>query len=1046
MRSHTAGTSVSRTCWRLDNPFRRNLATGLVSPLLMVLAWLVAAEPLLAASRSAAASGSPLPLVFEENRGQADPRVKFLARGAGYVLFITAAEAVLADRRTGQAVRVHFRGARPDVEIAGLEPLPGRIHYIRGRNYAEWCTGVATYARVAYREAYPGIDAIYKTATGSRFEQEFLVRPDADPAAIRLAFDGVQTVAVDDAGDLVLATAGAPVRLGRPAAYQEIDGVRRAVSAAWSTRGAKEAGFRLGPYDRSHALVIDPVITWATYLGGNGADQAFAIAVDSAGNSYVTGDTDSTNFPTTDGSRLAVGASQTDVFVTKLNPTGQALVYSVYIGGSGTDGGRGIALDPSGNAYVAGFTTSTDFPTGAGAFQPRHGGGTADFPLDGFVLKLGPEGTLIYSTYLGGRGDDVALGIAVDATGRAHVVGGTRSPNFPVANAVQPLLGGGGFDLCGIEPCPRNAFVTRLNAQGMVEYSTFLGGASDAVANAMALDDRGSVYVTGSSGTSFPTTPGSFQPNFAGGSADAFVARIDDNAALGWATYLGGIDIDVGFGIAVDRERRPHVVGSTFSPNFPVTGGDRFAPIDNPVGFMLTLRADGSAIDWSRSTSGRPGTAGEGVFDQARNAGTAEGVAVDEQGRTHLVGSDVVCLSVWDVPATGLGCQLPDPSGVCCGVGVALETRDASGERLSFITFGGDGADGAKDIGRAIAASGSSLWVTGVTYANPFFPASPGTIQSTAPGGVSDAFVVRLEDSVAAPAGSSAEGGGSSGSSKNCLIATAAFGSPLAWEVATLRRFRDRALLTNAPGRLLVRGYYRLSPPLARAVASQPLLAAGVRALLGPVAFGADCAMDRPAVATAFAGGGLAAMVGLAVIRGKRARRIRAAAVICLLLAGALLVVVFALSPRRTVSPAQVATAPVGRIVTAQRPLAAPGTPVAPGRSQTAQTALDFANLVRGKVSVTPLNPFASRGERRFAVTSELIEGILSADGFVVTDPRRARVLGIEAGDTIIRINGYPPTGLVAAITTLQRDPDRAAVVLEIDRGGTRLVQSHRVR
>ena len=241
-----------------------------------------------------------------------------------------------------------------DLEVAGLELLPGRIHYIHGRDHAAWRTGVATYARVAYREAYPGIDAIYKTTTGSRFEQEFLIRRDANPTAIRLAFDGVQKVAVDDTGDLVLTTAGAPVRLGKPVAYQEIDGVRRAVSVAWSTRGSNEASFRLGPYDRSHALVIDPVITWATYLGGSGADQAFAIAVDSAGNSYVTGDTDSINFPTTDGSRLAIGASMTDVFVTKLNPTGTALVYSIYIGGSGTDGGRGIAVDPTGNAYVGG--------------------------------------------------------------------------------------------------------------------------------------------------------------------------------------------------------------------------------------------------------------------------------------------------------------------------------------------------------------------------------------------------------------------------------------------------------------------------------------------------------------------------------------------------------------------------------------------------------------------------------------------------------------------------------------------------------------------
>src|SRR5262245_6503907 len=162
------------------------MPVGVVFPLLMFLAWLVAAEPLLAAPPNSAVSSSSLPLVFEENRGQADPRVKFLARGAGHVLFITTAEAVLADRRTGQAVRMRLRGARPNVEVAGLEPLPGRVHYIRGRDPATWRTGVPTYARVAYREAYTGIDAVYKTATGSRFEQEFLVRADAAPSVIRL--------------------------------------------------------------------------------------------------------------------------------------------------------------------------------------------------------------------------------------------------------------------------------------------------------------------------------------------------------------------------------------------------------------------------------------------------------------------------------------------------------------------------------------------------------------------------------------------------------------------------------------------------------------------------------------------------------------------------------------------------------------------------------------------------------------------------------------------------------------------------------------------
>jgi Beta-propeller repeat len=989
----------------MENRVRRNLAAGVVSPLLLLLASLVAAEPLLAAPPNSAVSSSPLPLVFEENRGQADPRVKFLARGSEYALFVTATEAVLADRQTGHVVHVRLLGARQDAEVTGLEPLPGRVHYIRGRDPATWRTGVPTDARVAYRQAYTGIDAVYKTATGSRFEQEFLVRPDADPSVIRLEFGGVQSLVVDAAGDLVLATEKGQMRLGRPVAYQELNGVRRMVSAAWVTLGSNEAGFRLGSYDRSRTLVIDPVITWATYLGGSGIDQAFGIAVDSAGNSYVTGDTASFDFPTTDTSH----SISTDVFVTKLNATGQTLVYSVRIGGGGTDAGRAIAIDPSGNAYVAGFTTSTDFPITPGAFQSQHAGGCAftdcEF-LDAFVLKLDPSGTLLYATYLGGKDADVALGIAVDAAGRAHVAGGTRSSNFPVANALQPLHGGGAAP-CPVEvfdpiegrfliPCPRAAFVTRLNPQGIAEYSTFLGGSSEDVGNAIALDDTGNAYVTGSSAGGFPTTPQSLQPNFGGGFGDAFVARIDANAALGWATYLGGSGQDEGRGVGVDDMRRPHVVGNTSSDNFPATGGDQFTGIHGLMGFVVQLASDGDAIVWSRNT---------GSY-------APHGVALDAKSQIHVVG-----------PTSDLD--------------VVVDTRAVTGERLALFSFGGT----MLDIGQAIAANGSSLWVAGYTISDNF-PTTPGTLQPRAPGAYS-AFVVRLGEGSAASGASDADGDGSDG---KCLIATAAFGSPLVWEVTTLRRFRDRALLTHALGRLFVRAYYRLSPPLARAVASQPLLAAGVRALLGPVAFGADFAMDRPAVATALAGVGLAAMIGLTVTRGKNMRRIRAAALMCLLLGGVLLIVVFALGSRRTTSPSLISTAPVDRSMKAQRAPVAPGTPAASGQSSTAPAALDFTNLVKGRVAVTPLNPFAARGERRFAVTSELIEGILSADGFVVTDPRRARAFGIEAGDTIVRVNGYPPTGLVAAITTLQRDPDRAAVVLEIDRGGTRLVRSHRVR
>ena len=826
----------------MSRPTRRNTGpAALAWTLAGLLAGLAVPESGFAASGNPPASAPSVPVVFEENRGQAGPHVIFLARGAAYNVSIEATATALFDRRSGQIVRIRLLDSRPDVEIAGLEPLPGRIHYIHGPNPARWNTDVPTYARIAYREAYPGIDAIYKPAAGGLFEQEFLLRPGADPAAIRLAFEGARRLVVDKTGDLVLATEKAPVRLGRPIGHQDIDGVRRTISVAWRIRGSGEAGFRLGRYDRSRPLVIDPVITWATYVGnndGHGQKSAFGVAVDSQGNSYVTGD------------------AMTDVFVTKLNPTGQQLIYSVFISGSGAQGGRAISLDRDSNAYVAGFTTSVDFPITPGALQTRHGGGSFDFPLDAFVLKLGPTGIPVYSTYLGGRDDDVALGIGVDAVGRVYVTGGTRSTDFPVANALQPQLAGVIGDQC--EPrhqieicdedgcrlgtvegtCPRDAFVARLSAQGIIEYSTFLGGNADDVANAIAIDDGGNAYVIGSSQGTFPVTSGSLQTHLGGpdGGLDAFVARIDANAALGWATYLGGTETDTGTGIAVDSSGRPVVVGHTSSPDFPSTDGDRF-PLGG--GYVVKLDANGTAIIWSRSTG----------------FALPAGVALDSQGRAHLVGTVGEC---------GRRTVFP-PQCLEFNQNVSVETRAATGERLSFFSFGGSAHSccGADDFGEAIAVSGNSVWVVGSARSDDF-PTTPGTVRPTAPFPSMWAFVARLDEPTD-PVNSDGS------SSERCLIATAAFGSAHVWEVATFRRFRDRALLPHAPGRLFVRTYYRLSPPLARAVASHPPLAAVVRALLTPMAIGADFVMDRPETATVLVGLALAVIVGLGV---KHARRI----------------------------------------------------------------------------------------------------------------------------------------------------------------------------
>jgi hypothetical protein len=973
------------------------------------------------AAPAAGSAGPPLPVVFEPNRGQADARVKFLSRGPGYALFVTQSGVILADRRAGQRVQLRLLGAHQDSEIIGLRPLPGRTHYFLGRNPANWYTNVPTYDGVVYRNAYSGIDAIYRAHAGSRIEQEFVIRPGADPGAIALGFEGIRDAAVDGAGDLVLTTGGPPLRLSRPVAYQVIDRARREIPVAWVVRGPAQAGFALGPHDRSHPLVIDPVIAWATHLGGSGDDQAFGVAVDVGGNVYVTGDTASLNFPEIGTTALAGGF---DAFVSKLDANGQVLLYSAYIGGSGTDGGRAIDVDANNNAYLAGFTDSADFPTTPAGFQALPQG---DF--DAFVVKLDPNGVIAYSTFLGGSGLDTAFGIAVDSSGRAHVAGGTRSIDFPIASALQPDLGGG---TCGNPPVDcRDAFVTRLSALGTVlEYSTFLGGNNDDTANAIALDGSGRAYVTGFTlSADFPTTAGSLQP-LPGLGVEAFVARVNADASLGWSTFLGGAGADIGNGIAVNTAGSPHVVGSTTSANFPATGGDVFTGLTE--GFVTRLDATGSLIAWSRSTSSAVPTA----------------VAVDAVGDVQLVANQLVCTDPSLLPP---GCPQSH-------VDVVVNKRSGvNGISLDIIRFGGTGNLAAgQDFGQAITATLGAVWVAGFTLATDF-PATPGAFQRTNQGG-EDGFVVKLADLIApVPVEDDAD--------DDCVIATAAFGSRLTVEVRTLRRFRDQALRTTPVGRLLVRAYYTLSPPFARAVRNEPVLAAAVRGVLRPVAHGAGFALDRPFVAVALAAAGLVAIVGLGANAARRPRRIRTTMIILglaggMLIAGALILGRTGGDRPRGHESSSAEKPVVGRggaqdvAAGVTRPgvtrqidqRAARGAAPGPLAADPPPAVRDLAALAGDGPSVTLLNPLAPRAARRWQVTSNLIEGVLSAEGFAVTDPRLAGRLGIRAGDMIVRIDDHPPTGLLAVLIPLQRDPDRATVVVEIDRAGNRLVQSYRVR
>ena len=550
-----------------------------------------------------------LPLSFEANRGQADPQVRFLSRATGHTLFLAPTEAVLmlrsrervnryslnvkraphdattqppddstarrpndsATQRPNEStiephndstvLRMSFVGANPKTRMEGQEGLPGKANYFLGNDPKKWRTHVPTYAKVHYQDLYPGIDLIYY-GNQRQLEHDFVVRPGADPGSIALSFQGADKVEVDAQGDLVLHTAAGAIRQRKPVIYQEVAGLRRDIAGGYLLREKRTVGFKVDKYDPSRPLIIDPVLIYSTYLGGSSSDVAGGIAVDAAGNAYVTGGILSTDFPTTAGAFQTTLGGDLDAFVTKLNPTGSALVYSTFLGGSAFDEGLGIAVGAAGNAYVTGDTRSTNFPITAGAFQTTLGGSAG-----AFVTKLNPAGSaLVYSTYLGGSNNDDGKGIAVDLTGNAYVTGDTDSSNFPTtAGAFQTTLGGDGGD----------AFVTKLNPAGSaLIYSTYLGGSGLDRGLGVAVDASGNAYVTGDTrSTNFPTTAGAFQTTL-DGFADAFVTKLNPTgSALIYSTYLGGISFDEGLGIAVDSSGNAYVTGDTTSADFPTTTG-----------------------------------------------------------------------------------------------------------------------------------------------------------------------------------------------------------------------------------------------------------------------------------------------------------------------------------------------------------------------------------------------------------------------------------------------------------------------------------------
>jgi hypothetical protein len=665
-----------------------------------------------------------LPLSFEANKGQTDPRVNFLARGADYSAFLTPTSAVMELQRGdgGNVVAMKLVGANPKSHPVGLDKLPGVSNYLVGDNPSKWHTKIANYATVGYQDIYRGINLVYH-GDQQQLEYDFVVQPGADSRAIRLAFAGALGKSIDARGNLVLHTSGGDLVEHAPVAYQTIDGARHPIASRFVIGRGGQVGFRVRRHDLRRSLVIDPVLSlsYSTYLGGTSSDNVNAIAVDGFGNAYVTGTTTSKNFPTYKPFQGRYKGSP-DVFVTKFSSTGSALVYSTYLGGSGYDIARGIAVDSSGDSFVAGTNQSSGFPT-KNAFQPNYLGGG-----DAFLAKLNPAGSaLLYSTYIGG-GDDQTFGtgVAVDRSGNAYVTGYTNSFEFPTtAGAYQTALAGA-----------QNAFVTKINPSlagaASLVYSTYLGGNGQDRAYGIGVDTSGNAYVTGDTydSASFPTTAGAYQPT-RGGSADdnAFMTKFNvTGSALVYSTFLGSrlntYSSDGGLAIAVDGHGDAYVTGATES-NFPTTTG-AFQTTSIGVNQAFVAKFDpsqaGPASLVYSTLLGGSGVDGGDI---------AAGIAVDSSGNAYVTGG------------TG-SANFPTVNplqGTYGGGGDAFVTKlNPTGTALVYSTFLGGSAD---DGGTAIAVdTAGNAYLTGSTDSTNFPTAN--AFQRTRNGKAGDAFVTKL--------------------------------------------------------------------------------------------------------------------------------------------------------------------------------------------------------------------------------------------------------------------------------------------------------------
>jgi hypothetical protein len=677
---------------------------------------------------------------FEPNLGQWDPEVRFLGRSPGCLVFLADGEAVFRLGGPGRLkglrgsppgspyallpepggdLRMRFVGASPAprIEPAGLRSSVS--NYFLGNDRSRWRAGVPHFGEAAYRDLWPGVDLVFR-GDPACLEYDLVLAPGADPGAARFRFEGASSITVDDGGTLVLATAKGEVRQSAPRLWQQEEGgARREVAGGFRVLEDGTVGFVAGRYDRARTLVVDPKVSYSTYLGGTGSDFPQDVVVDSAGSIVAVGLTNSTDFPRQSAYQStyigATSGTANDAFITKYAPDGQSYVFSTYFGGNGFDDCYGVAVDPSDNVVFCGLTSSTNMPT-VSPVQAANAGGFDDM----YIVKMAAAGnSLLFSTYYGTTLQDEAYDIACNATG-IYVVGATNSALFVTHSPIQPGFNGGAAD----------AVILKLNGAGTtVTYATMYGGSGQDVALGIAIDSGGSMFVAGeTSSTDFPVQ-NSIQTTFGGSGAtpfpgDGFCLRLlASGQTLGYATYIGGSSDDWCEQIAVDSQGEACLAGYTSSGGFPTM---------NPLQAIL---GGGTTDAWCAKINAQGTAFVYSTFFGGTGVEYTRGVGVDSSGNVTFCG----LTSSADFPVQNAFQTVYLGGTPVNNDGFAVRLNAAGTKVLYATYFGGPGADDPENM--AMDASGGAV-VLGLTDSNAFPLVNP--LQSGIAGGSYDSYVLRL--------------------------------------------------------------------------------------------------------------------------------------------------------------------------------------------------------------------------------------------------------------------------------------------------------------